>query len=58
MENCISPKEAGAIVGRTARTIILWAETGKIIAFKLGGQWEINVKSLNAYIEKCMEKYE
>jgi predicted site-specific integrase-resolvase len=50
----ISPKEAGAIAGRSARTIRMWLDFGYIDGFVLAGRWEVKEESLYKYIKECM----
>lgn len=52
----ISPKEAGAIVNRNWRTVVRWAEEGKIRGYKLGGRWEILTESIYQYIQQARDK--
>jgi len=51
----ISVKEAADIVGRSARTVILWVDVGRIDGYKMAGQWEIHEQGLLDYIKKCQK---
>lgn len=52
----MTPKEAGFEVGVSARTVILWAEMGRIDnCFKLGGRWRISREGLTNYVEECIK---
>jgi excisionase family DNA binding protein len=49
-DNLLTTTEASSLLRVSDETIIALAKAGKIQAFKVGKNWRINRKSLEAYI--------
>lgn len=55
-ENFADTARAAEITGLSRRTILMWIETGKLVAIRIGKKHQVSLKSLNEYLTSLSER--
>ncbi|GCE06120.1 helix-turn-helix domain-containing protein [Dictyobacter aurantiacus] len=57
MDEILEPKEVAALLKVHQRTIVRWAEQGKLPGFKLGDLWRFRREAIEDFIRQEEQKY-
>jgi excisionase family DNA binding protein len=57
MDEILEPKEVAALLKVNPRTIVRWADQGKLPGFKLGDLWRFRKEAIEEFIKQEEKKY-
>ncbi|HLG77543.1 MAG TPA: helix-turn-helix domain-containing protein [Ktedonobacteraceae bacterium] len=57
MDEILEPKDLATMLKVHPRTVIRWAEQGKIPGFKIGDLWRFRKEAIEAYIREEEQRY-